>query len=283
MKKYKILLALTILVLPFFVSAHQPKISKGLETNVSSPEISKAYYAQLSGQNHIYNISSERPFHLYVNLLVPDVVGQKTDISAIIINNGNADNYLVAMLDGNNFQWKKFFEPFGRDTYLQGPEFKADVPAGTYNVIVTSNNKDSKYAIAIGETESFGFSEGINAITLIPQIKKNFFNESPINFVLSPFGWGFILVMFALAFVFGFIFQYLIKRFHLRIKKRGRPKNLHTKDRIVRVLLGVFFLLLAITTSWNPALLFFAGFCFFEAIFSWCIFYATIGKTTCPV
>lgn len=32
-----------------------------------------------------------------------------------------------------------------------------------------------------------------------------------------------------------------------------------------------------------PKTIFFSGFAFFEAIFSWCGFYATIGKNTCPV
>jgi len=39
----------------------------------------------------------------------------------------------------------------------------------------------------------------------------------------------------------------------------------------------------AITTTWSPILIFFSGFAFFEAIFSWCGFYAAMGKNTCPV
>ena len=41
--------------------------------------------------------------------------------------------------------------------------------------------------------------------------------------------------------------------------------------------------LLAITTTWSPILIFFSGFALFEAIFSWCGFYAAMGKNTCPV
>jgi len=33
----------------------------------------------------------------------------------------------------------------------------------------------------------------------------------------------------------------------------------------------------------NPLLIFISGFCTFETIFSWCGFYAAIGKNSCPL
>jgi hypothetical protein len=76
------------------------------------------------------------------------------------------------------------------------------VEAGKYDVIVSSTNNDTKYSLAIGEAENFDAKEIINALTLVPQIKRDFFNESPINFIFSFFGWGLIAVMILLGFIF---------------------------------------------------------------------------------
>lgn len=266
---------------PSLASAHQPRIVEGRETTVPSPEVSKAYYAKLTGVPDVYTIKTTAPFDLYVGVLVPDIAGQKKDVSAVIIKNGVSDKPL-AVLDGATFAWKQFFEPFGHDTYWQGPEYKARAEAGTYQIRVWSSNNDSKYSLAVGEIEAFDFKEGLNALTLIPQLKKNFFNQSPIDFILSPFGWGLIVIMYILAFVVGFIYRAILKKFATN-SLRGVAKNIGKSDRLLRAVIGVALLLWAILTTWSPILIFFSGFAFFEAIFSWCGFYAAMGKNTCPV
>jgi hypothetical protein len=85
----KLMVAAAMLLLPIIASAHQPIIMTGEDVAVTEPEISKAYYATLSGEPHIYRISETRPFELYVNVLVPDIGGQKKDVSAAIIKNGD--------------------------------------------------------------------------------------------------------------------------------------------------------------------------------------------------
>jgi hypothetical protein len=59
-------------------------------------------------------------------------------------------------------------------------------------------------------------------------------------------------------------------------------KNINKKDRLVRLALGVFFLILAMLTNWNPILLLISGFCIFQSVFSWCFVYQAMGKNTCP-
>jgi len=88
--------------------------------------------------------------------------------------------------------------------------------------------------------------------------------------------------MFVLAFIFGFIYRTVLKKY-ARNTPRGVSKNIGKYDKIVRVAIGVALLLIAITTTWSPLLLFFSGFAFFEAIFSWCGLYAVLGKNTCPI
>lgn len=280
MKKLLITIALIlpVFLLPTATSAHQPRIATENPTIVTFPEVSKAYYGSLSGKPAVYTITADKPFALYVGVLVPDIAGQKKDVSAVILKNGEQ----LALLNGTSFEWKKFFEPFGHDTYWQGPEYKAQAGAGTYEIRVTSASNDSKYSLAIGEIEAFDFKEGMNALTLIPQLKKDFFNKSGVDFILSPFGWGLIVIMFVLAFIVGFTYRFILKRVS-KTTVRGAGKNIGVRDRLMRLAIAVAFFVWAITTSWSPWLLFLSGFALFEAIFSWCGFYATLGKNTCQM
>jgi len=269
-------LLLFFIFVPGFASAHQPRIVEDHHIEVPNPEISKAYYGQLTGTPDIYTIHTSTPFNLYVNILTPDIAGQKQDVSATITKNGEP----LAILDGPPFIWEKMFEPFGYDTYWKGPEYKARVEAGIYDITVASRNNNSKYSLAIGEAENFDFQEIMNALTLVPQLKSNFFNESPINFILSPFGWGIILILYLLAGIFGLLSRFVLQRF-TKNSARGISKNIGTKDRVIRLIIGVILLLWAITTTWSLVLIFLSGFAFFEAMFSWCGFYAALGKNSC--
>ncbi len=60
---------------------------------------------------------------------------------------------------------------------------------GNYEIRVSSQNNTSKYSLAVGEIEKFDFKETMNALSLVPKIKRDFFNESPVSFIASPFGW----------------------------------------------------------------------------------------------
>jgi len=271
------ILAIGVFVLPSPASAHQPRLVETSEITVVDPAVSKAYYGKLVGEPAVYTISADKPFALYVGVLVPDIAGQKKDVSAVILKEGEE----IAVLEGIGFEWKQFLEPFGHDTYWQGPEYKAQASAGDYEIRVWSINNDSKYSLAIGEIEAFDFKETLNALTLIPQLKKDFFNKSGVDFILSPFGWGYILIMYIVAFIFGFLYRFILKKF-ASSTARGLQKNIGKYDRAIRLAIWLALLLLAITTSWSPWLLFFSGFALFEAIFSWCGFYAALGKNTCP-
>lgn len=276
------ILPLALLVIfvftPNITFAHQPRIVESQQTTVLQPEVSKAYYSELTGEPDVYVIEATQAFDLFVSVLVPDIDGQKNDVSTTIQKDGEQ----IAILDGATFEWKKIFEPFIHDTYWQGPEYKQRAEAGTYKIRVWSSDNDSKYALAIGELEKFDGKETLNALTLIPQIKKDFFNKSPIDFILSPIGFGLIVFMYLLAFAFGFIYRAILKKL-AKDSPRGVAKNIGTHDRLLRATIGVGLLVLAITTTWSPILIFFSGFCIFEAIFSWCGFYAALGRSTCEV
>lgn len=269
---------LGIFVLSESAQAHQPRITRNRTTVVENPEISKAYYGKLVGEPDVYRIDATAPFDLYVNVLVPDVEGQKKEVSADIYKDG----VHLAGIGGPAAAWEKFYEPFGADTYWRGPEYKARASAGRYDIRVASPANDSKYALAIGEIESFSFKEQVNALATIPKLKKDFFGRSPATFIFSPIGIGYLFITLLFGAVVGFIYRALLRRF-AKTPARRRVKNIGTMDRVLRFGIGIALLAAALFGSWNPLLLIFAGFSFFEAAFSWCAYYAAIGKNTCPL
>jgi len=276
------ILALCLLLnfFPLIASAHQPRLITWNEIQVSAPEISKAYYTELSGNPHTYNIISTWAFRLYVNILVPNQKSQTTDFTVTISKEWTI--MPLAVLEGKAFNWKPFFEPFWHDWYSMWPEYSKIVEPGNYTITVTNPDLKGKYSLAVGEKEVFDLTETVNAVTLIPQIKKEFFQKYPIDFILSPFGAGFVIILYLLSFFFGFLYRFLLKSL-ARWTIRGASKNISTPDRILRAFLGLSLLIRAIMTSWSPLLIFFSGFCFFEAIWSRCGFYAALGKSSCPL
>ncbi len=275
----KLLFALAICAfLPTLASAHQPRITESRLTTVPDPEVSKAYYAELTGEPDVYVINATSSFDLYVGILVPDIESTKKDILAEVFQG----NEKIATIGGVDANWKPYFEPFGQSNYFDGGEYKARAEAGVYTIKVSSIENTGKYSLAVGEIEAFDGKEGMNALSIIPDLKRNFFEESPISFILSPFGWGLIVIMYILAFIVGFIYRAILKKC-ARGSTRGVPQNIGKPDRLLRLVIGVGLLLWAITTSWSPILIFFSGFALFEAMFSWCGFYAAFGKNTCPI
>lgn len=273
---------LWIVCISWVCFAHQPRFPEWNQTLVPDPEISKAYYAKLSWDTQEYQIISNTWFDLYVNILVPANTNQKKDVSVMIFQNEDR-NKPFATLDWVNFQRTRFFEEFGRDTYRKWPEFSGKVSSWIYDIVVMSTTNDSKYSLAIGQIEKFDFREWLNALRLIPRIKRDFFDESPIGFILSPMWWGIIIMMYVMSFIIWFLYRLLLKLLPKRQWEIRIHKNIWSKDRWMRAFIGLGLLLRAITTDRSLRLLFFSGFCFFEAIFSRCWFYAAIGKSSCPI
>ena len=266
-------------------AAHQPRIATGNLITVTDPAVSKAYYGQFAGpsvqgnQPVVYRIEATNAFPLYVNVLVPDIAGQKKNVTAVITKDGDIA-HPVAVLDGFKTDWKPYFEPFGHDQYFQGEEYRGEAGPGVYEIRVTAPYSVGKYVLAIGEAESFTPAEIANALTLIPTLKREFFGESPATFVLSPWGMGYLAVMLLGAFLLGWIGRWLFGRY-VQPSVRQRACNLGVADRAVRSLLAVLLFVWAIATTWNPIVLFLGGFFVFEAVFSWCVLYAATGRDTC--
>jgi len=189
--------------------AHQPRlVGDRPAIEVRNPEISQAFYARLAGNPQTYTIRSEVPLRLYVNILVPDIAGIETDYEAVIAREGTPDSEILARLDGKSYEWRSFFEPFGGDRYLLGPEYDEQVPAGTYIVTVSSPDNLGKYALAVGKIEKFPPREMARTVVALPKLKR-YFGKSPWTAFFNLSGAFLLLTIGALA---GLAAFFLIRR-----------------------------------------------------------------------
>ena len=97
----------------------------------------------------------------------------------------------------------------------------------------------------------------------------------------SSYSWGYVVSMLILGAAFGVIMRELMKSF--ASKKSAKPQNIGTTDRALRLVIAVALFIFAYYTNWNGWALAFSGYCFFEAMYSWCGFYAMMGKNTCSM
>ena len=219
----KLVIILLYLTISCQAVAHQPRyvFSKGDVNNpiiVEKPEISKAYYGKLEGQPNYYKIQEGKGFNLYLNILVPDLKLSRTDFKVEVIK----DNETVFVLEGG--QWERFFEKFGGDSYLKGSELETKVTRGEYYIRVSNPDNQGRYCLAVGNLESFPAGEIVNTILVLPKIKKDFFDKSPLTAFFNLVGL-FLLIIIIFIFVIVLIIFYFIKRL-----KRRKGQKLITKN-----------------------------------------------------
>jgi hypothetical protein len=174
------------------LSAHQPRLDT--ETYVSienpiivdNPEISQAFYGNLKGTSAYYQINSDKPFKLYLNLLVTTSPGEGGVFMSAQVTDESGK--VVMLLNGTNSTWTPYFEEFGGDYYLKGPEATLEVPAGTYNIKIFNSQNQGKYSLAIGKIESFPVNEALTALLTLPLLKEQFFAKPITTIFFRVFG-----------------------------------------------------------------------------------------------
>jgi len=212
MKKIVLLILVSIFLLSAGgVLAHQPQLvySQQGDIQINNPEISQAFYDELKGTTRDYFINSDKDFELYVNLLVPNPENKDGRYSANIFSLDGDKIEQIATVDGASFEWKNYWESFGRDWYLQGPEFKKNVSAGKYKIEVYSADNLGKYVLAVGQIESFNAQSILSIYWQLPLLKLSFFKTSVLQFFLTPFGIGGIAAVGGLLILLALI-NYLV-------------------------------------------------------------------------
>ena len=164
------------------LQAHQPKLINYSPTIdnphvVIFPEISKAYYSKLTGQPHYYIINSEDDFLFYTSILSPKINEEPSRFSLEVLD---GDQNIVYKVDGSNFEWTAWYEPYARDWYWKGPEIGVEsgkefqtsftIDAGTYYIKVFNESNTGHYSLAVGEAEFFGSNLWEQILTWTPII-----------------------------------------------------------------------------------------------------------------
>lgn len=208
--KVKILLVMfAFLLLVNIASTHQPRLVYNLENSndnpiiIKEPEVSKAYYGELKGQIDYYMIDSKKEFNFYLNILSPDSENSKTDFNIEVI----LDDNILFVLNGSNKEWEIFYEEFGGDSYLKGPEIEKTVESGIYYIKVSNPSNTGKYSLAVGKIESFPFKEIIKTFISLPRLKKHFFEKSPLTAYFNLVGLFLLIFLIITAgIVIGIVF-----------------------------------------------------------------------------
>lgn len=249
----KILFVLVVFFLFIFAGtafAHEPRLVyfKQGDINIYNPEVSQAFYDELKGQPRDYYITSDKDFELYINLLVPEAANRSGRYSAKIflvenpsVGSGQSKEAEVASIDGLSSDWQEFYETFGRDYYLTGPELTKQLTAGKYKIEVFSADNQGKYVLAVGKKEVYNIQSLLNVYWQLPLLKLAFFKTSVLQFFLTAFGIAGIGFIGALFILWAFI-NYLIAAVKETIRRYQAKTILLTsagmqvKDEIIKLL-----------------------------------------------
>lgn len=196
---------IVILLSTLSALAHQPVIVGKDVITIEKPEISRAFYHELTGEPRSYYVKADKPFDLFVGLLVPRNTNPNGRYSARVYSLAEGKRTLLADIKADSIAWKEMYEPFGGDHYLTGPDWKRNVPAGQYEIEVYSQDNRGKYALVVGEGEFWGPKEILSVYTEVPKLKAGFFGSNPLSFLVTPFG----LVLVVIA---GAVIYYIVRK-----------------------------------------------------------------------
>ena len=173
---------LILIFLSFNAFAHQPKLVYKSPTAespflVKDPEISKAYYAKLTGKPHYYKIESNEEFLFYTGILSPKVSDNYIWFNIEVIDQ---NKNIIFFEEGKTVSWYEWYEPYARDWYWKGPEIGTDIgeefktsftlASGSYLIKISNKNNIGHYSLAVGEAEFFGNNLWEQILTWAPII-----------------------------------------------------------------------------------------------------------------
>lgn len=183
MLRITLLLIVFVLFTPVATEAHWPIVREEVAQHaievVPDPTRSRAYYGSLEGHPHAYEFTLTATTTVFIQTLLPDLptghnLTQPSGLLVEMLESGRVQE--IMRLQSDQASWQSEFEPFGGDSYLQGPVFNKELSPGTYLFEVSTPENVSKYVLAIGDEERWG---GINPFVLIGRIYqvKQFFEK----------------------------------------------------------------------------------------------------------
>ncbi len=154
-------------------------------TVIHDPELEQAFYGSMNGFPHTYEIRATEPFRLYTQIILPDVLWSKNNVSGIIIKEQKKGRVLeISRLHAKDATWDSYYEPVGGDTYRKGPKFEGELDPGVYRIEVNTPDNLEKYVLVVGtqDGKALGYFESLKRISAI----KRFFEKSSFSIIESP-------------------------------------------------------------------------------------------------
>lgn len=226
------------------VSAYQSHLVADKNTIVENPQRAQAFYGELQGAKNFYQITSGEAFDLYVSLLVPDISGARKDVSAEIYTqqdtpqeNGQVlqEKTNIAMLNGVDFNWSGFYEPWMGEKYFQGPAYASSQPGekargvrmepGTYKVQVFNPDNEGKYVLVIGTEEQGSLAQSVQEIKTLPKLKREYFGRSPLLVFWNLTGLCLLLLVVA-----ALLIAWTMRKLAGRRKKQDRDQDPYSDE-----------------------------------------------------
>jgi len=244
--------------------AHQPNLVflREGDVNIQNPDISQAFYDELKGAPRDYFINFDKDFVLYVNLLVPEIINKNGRYSAnvFLVKEDGTEEQIVT-LNGLTPNWSEYYESFGRDYYLKGPELETQLLAGKYKIEVFSAENQGRYVLAVGKTESYDIMALLNIYWQLPLLKIKFFETSVFQFFLTPFGIAGVAIIGGILIILA-ILNYLVAVIKEKIRQSKAKTILLTstgmqmKPEILKLLQKPAYdiTVALITTAYKPKL-----------------------------
>lgn len=177
-----------LLATPVSASAPEVVVQKSLSdiTIINDPVRAQTFYGTLVDFPHTYQIVATKPFHLFVQMKVPDIDASANNLFGIIIKEpaGKGRVEEIVRLKGQDASWESSRDWWSMDSYRNGPLFDQDLGPGTYRIEVSTPDNREKYVLAVGTRNelSFNYFETVGRLMDV----KVFFGKSRIRIVESP-------------------------------------------------------------------------------------------------
>ena len=210
---YRVIVSIALLCIPFVSYAHVPLVVEQTSLHdigaIADPELSQAFYGAMDGFPHTYEIRATEPFHLFAEVLVPDIATSKNTVSGIIIKETGQGGRVseVARLHAKAATWESFYEPFGGDSYRRGSSYEADVQPGVYRIEVSTPDNDTKYVLVVGKREGSGGVGYFETLGRIAEVKA-FFGKSPVRIIESMYVYVPIVIALVLLLAYWYLWRY---------------------------------------------------------------------------
>lgn len=189
---------------PRLIAKENPTLEKPIE--ISGPDVSQAFYGQLSGAAEYYRFQITEKQDFYFQILVPEIADASKDFS-IDLNSENGE--LLAVLDSQQSDWPIFHEKFANDNYFAGPEKTIELNPGNYLLKVYNKNNQEKYTLVVGIKELWTVKEMYQTTISLPALKI-FAEKSPFTAYFNYVGLGLgitIILITGLVFLGKFVYR----------------------------------------------------------------------------